>query len=447
MIAGRRRSVNTAAAVVRCSRLDPARGGRAWQCMREGRGHGRSLPGISVTRHRSPARGAAFSPMARPTGFARWRCPRAAACCFTVLPGRGMDIAHASYRGKTLSFISGTGITSPAYYEEPGSAWLRTFYAGLLTTCGITNCGVPSVDQGVAFGQHGRVANAAAEDLCVEQDWQGDEYEIRVAGTLRETTAMAENMGLRRSIETRLGAKGFRLRDTITNRGFEPQPLMMLYHFNYGFPLLSASSRVVGPITGTQPRDEEARKDRGVEECLRFPEPVQGYSEKVFFHTLAADSRRTHLHRARQQGLRGRDPPRDRGPLEREGASLPHAVEDAPRGLLRGGARAGHGDPCRPRPPAPGRALPHAGRAAVVQHHDRFRGAGQRWRRSTAWRRKPCPAAMSGWKRRRDREHGLDHPVHLVACHRRVQGQADACPRSTRIAAGNSSGRSPYVSR
>ncbi len=210
--------------------------------------------------------------------------------CFTVLPGRGMDISFASWRGKALSFQSGTGITSPAYYEEPGAAWLRTFHAGLLTTCGITNAGTPSVDEGRPFGLHGRLANAAAEDLCVEQDWQGDEYEIRVAATVREATAMGENMRLRRSIETRLGAKGFRLRDTVSNRGFEPQPLMLLYHFNYGFPLLSPGARVVGPITGTEARDEEARKDRGVEECLRFPEPVQGYREKVFFHVLAADA-------------------------------------------------------------------------------------------------------------------------------------------------------------
>lgn len=209
---------------------------------------------------------------------------------FTVLPGRGMDIAHASYRGKALSFLSGTGVTAPAYYEEPGAAWLRTFYAGLLTTCGITTCGAPSIDQGKHFGLHGRMANAAAENLSIEQDWQGEEYEIRVSGTVREATAMMENMTLRRTVQTRLGAKGFRLSDTVVNRGFEPQPLMLLYHFNYGFPLLSPKARIVGPISRTEPRDEEARRDRGIEECLRFPEPVPGYQEKVFFHTMAAQA-------------------------------------------------------------------------------------------------------------------------------------------------------------
>jgi len=207
---------------------------------------------------------------------------------FTVLPGRGMDIPFASFKGKAVGFFSGTGITSPAYYEEPGLEWRRSFYAGLLTTCGIANAGAPSTDQGKSFGLHGRVANAAAENLCVDQDWEGDEFSIRLKGTMRETEAMVENLALTRTVTTRLGAKGFRLHDRVTNRGFSAHPLMLLYHFNFGFPLLSPSARVVGPISKTAPRDEQARKDRGVEECLTFPEPLQGYAEKVFFHTMAA---------------------------------------------------------------------------------------------------------------------------------------------------------------
>jgi hypothetical protein len=208
---------------------------------------------------------------------------------FTVLPGRGMDIPFASYRGKAIGFFSGTGITSPAYYEESGLEWRRGFYAGLLTTCGIANSGAPSVDQGKQFGLHGRLANAAAENLSVDQDWEGDEFVIRLKGTMREAEAMVENLTLTRKIETRLGSKGLRIQDTVRNRGFTPEPLLLLYHFNFGFPLLAPGARVVGPIRETVARDEEARKDRGVEECLSFPEPVAGYEEKVFFHTLGTD--------------------------------------------------------------------------------------------------------------------------------------------------------------
>jgi len=210
---------------------------------------------------------------------------------FTVLPGRGMDIPSASNQGISLSFLSGTGITHPGYYEEPGSGWLRSFYAGLLTTCGIANAGAPSTDRGEAFGLHGRVGNAAAEDVGVRQGWEGDEYLIRVSGMMREASAMGEHLVLTRTLETRLGAKGFRLHDVVENRGFEEQPLMLLYHFNFGFPLLAPGSRVVAPIRSTAPRTEEARKDRGVEECREIGQPVPGYLEKVFFHDLASDPR------------------------------------------------------------------------------------------------------------------------------------------------------------
>lgn len=210
---------------------------------------------------------------------------------FTVLPGRGMDIPFASHRGTTLSFCSGTGITHPGYYEEPGLGWLRGFYAGLLTTCGICNAGAPSVDRGAPYGLHGRYSNAAAEDLCVRQGWEGDEYLIRLSGTVREASAMNEHLTLTRTLETRLGARGFRLHDVVENRGFEDQPLMLLYHFNYGFPLLAPAARIVGPFRTSTARDEQARKDRGVEECLQIGEPVPGYQEKVFFHDLASDAR------------------------------------------------------------------------------------------------------------------------------------------------------------
>ena len=210
---------------------------------------------------------------------------------FTVLPGRGMDIPSASYHGKNIGFRSGTGITSPAYYEEPGINWLRSFYVGLLTTCGITYAGAPDTDQGVNLGLHGRVANAAAEDVKIDQRWEGDEYKLSIEGTMREAMAWIENVIMTRKIETALGRKDFVLTDVIENRGFAPVPLMMLYHINFGFPLLGSGARVMGPIVKTVPRDEEAAKDNGLEECMSYPEPIPGYKEKVMFHNLAADAK------------------------------------------------------------------------------------------------------------------------------------------------------------
>ena len=208
----------------------------------------------------------------------------------TVLPGRAMDIPEAFYAGKPLHFYSNTGIVSPAYYDEPHLQWLRSFFGGLLTTCGITYCGAPCTDLDVPLGLHGRISNTAAEDIAIQHLWEGDEYIITVRGTTREASAMGEFLTLTRTVETRLGWKRFILRDVIENRGFEAQPLMMLYHFNFGFPLLSPRAKIVGPIEHSEPRDEASKADNGMAECLTFAEPQIGYDEKVFFHNLKSDS-------------------------------------------------------------------------------------------------------------------------------------------------------------
>ncbi len=104
------------------------------------------------------------------------------------------------------------------------------------------------MDQGEPLGLHGRISNTAAEDICIKQGWDGDEYKISVRAMMREAGAMEENITLTRSIETKLRQNGFRLHDVIENNGFEPQPRMMLYHFNFGFPLLCPNAKITGLV-------------------------------------------------------------------------------------------------------------------------------------------------------------------------------------------------------
>ena len=44
----------------------------------------------------------------------------ASGLCFSVLPGRSLDIASAHYRGMSLCFRSNTGDVGPAFYEPQG---------------------------------------------------------------------------------------------------------------------------------------------------------------------------------------------------------------------------------------------------------------------------------------------------------------------------------------
>lgn len=202
---------------------------------------------------------------------------------FTVLPSRGMDISWADYKGCAVSFISKTGVTHPAYFEKDGFGFLRSFFCGLLTTCGLTYFGAPCTDGGEELGLHGRISNIPAHDVSVTRAWEGDDYKIRIHGQVTESSMFRENLVLTREIETELGAKSVKVRDTVENMGFDEQPLMLLYHCNFGYPIVSENTVLLEP-NGVK----AAARDAGgiVETCAEFQKPTHGYAEQVFYHEL-----------------------------------------------------------------------------------------------------------------------------------------------------------------
>lgn len=203
---------------------------------------------------------------------------------FTVLPGRGMDIAWADYKGNSIAFVSKVGVSSADLFEEPGLGFLRNFTCGLLTTCGLTYMGAPCIDEGKPLGLHGRISNTPAEDICITQEWEEDEFVIKLRGKVRESSMFGENLTLTREITTRLGEKKLRIRDRIENCGYDRQPLMLFYHFNFGFPIVSEHTVLVG--SPTQVRGRDARAETGLENYGSFQNPEHGFTEQVFYHDL-----------------------------------------------------------------------------------------------------------------------------------------------------------------
>ena len=223
------------------------------------------------------------------TGLKAVRVYTGAGLDFTILPTRGMDIAWATFNGKSLGFLSKTGPVHPRYYESKGLEWLRTFFGGLLTTCGLTYMGAPCIDEGEELGLHGRITNIEAEDISIEQEWQDDEYIISVKGKVAEVKFFGVNLQLTRKITVIAGQNIIKIDDTIENLGFKEEPLMVLYHFNFGYPLLSETAKLYASGNKVIPRDEEAKSNRGVEEYNVFQPPTKDYKEKVFFLDLKAD--------------------------------------------------------------------------------------------------------------------------------------------------------------
>lgn len=203
---------------------------------------------------------------------------------FTVLLDRGLDIHDASYKGKALAWQSAGEITSPSFYEPEGTGWLRNFHGGWLNTCGLTNAGSPGRDDLGEYGQHGRVSNLPAHVLGCGGRWLADEYELWLEASLRETSVFGFNLQLTRRLTARLGESSLQIADTIENLGDRAAPFMLLYHCNFGFPLLAAGSRLVMKKKSTRPRDEAAKPGLGTH--LVMDHPQSGYAEQVFFHEM-----------------------------------------------------------------------------------------------------------------------------------------------------------------
>ncbi|MCP4166799.1 MAG: aldose 1-epimerase family protein [Chloroflexi bacterium] len=207
---------------------------------------------------------------------------------FNVMADRTLDIAACRYKGIPLAWASSSGWMHPSYYEADGLGWLRSFQGGLCTTCGLDQIGAPSEDGGESYGIHGRISNMPAEQVSHRTFWEGDSYRLEVSGSVRQTRLFGENFLLQRRISTALGSNAILLEDTITNQGFEPQPHLILYHCNLGFPLLSEHARLLVDVEDTIPRDADA--EPGIDRCFEFQAPTPGYKEQVFRHVPNVDA-------------------------------------------------------------------------------------------------------------------------------------------------------------
>jgi hypothetical protein len=203
---------------------------------------------------------------------------------FTVLPDRCLDIAYAQICYQNISYIAKPGIVSPYFYQPAGEEWLRNFGGGLLTTCGLNQVGIDDSGEGL----HGRIGNIPAFDVGHYEGWVDGQYEMMVTGKVRQAVLYGENVLLERRITAVAGGTSFKVLDTFTNGGRKEYPLLLLYHCNFGYPLLDKGTQMIADINHTVARDEGHVQD--IEKATLYTEPRRNGDTQVFFHDLKADS-------------------------------------------------------------------------------------------------------------------------------------------------------------
>lgn len=207
---------------------------------------------------------------------------------YTILPDRGMDISMATYKGINLVYLTCNGESHPAYFEPESFGWLRTFTAGLLTTCGLTYLGAPVTDGNEQLGLHGRYSTIPAKHVADLSGWIGDEYHIKIRGTVEEASMFGHKLRLERQIETIQGQNILHITDTVTNFGSSASPYTILYHMNFGYPLLTEDTELLIEPRHSDPKTEVAKA--GLNEFRKFSPPIAGFQEQVYTHTMQAST-------------------------------------------------------------------------------------------------------------------------------------------------------------
>jgi hypothetical protein len=201
---------------------------------------------------------------------------------FSVNLSRGMGIGSFRYKGMSLSWTSATGDVAPNYYEPSGGGLDRSYAGGLLHMAGLRQVGAPCSDEGEDLGLHGRICNIPADDVHTDGIWQDEDYSVFVQGTLHEVSALGENLIMKRRITAHLGCNEVEIRDQVENAGHTRSPYMILYHTNFGFPLIDSGSRLIIPVTEVRDAFNGSLVNEG--EYGVYGAPMEDAEQKIFFH-------------------------------------------------------------------------------------------------------------------------------------------------------------------
>ena len=217
------------------------------------------------------------------------------ALSFFVVPTRGMGIWKGIYRGIPMGWESPVrDLVHPAFVDandRGGLGWLKGFNEWIVR-CGLDSNGAPGEDvvidnngnpSKVSLALHGKIANLPARHVEVRVELSPP-HRLTVMGIVDETMMFGPALRLTTSVSTTLGSDSLTICDEVTNLNRRPAELQLLYHCNYGAPLLEEGATLVTPFGTVCPRD--ARAQEGIGEHDRFSGPQPGFVEQCYFYEL-----------------------------------------------------------------------------------------------------------------------------------------------------------------
>jgi len=211
---------------------------------------------------------------------------------FAVLPSRGMGIWKGRVGDLRLGWDS--PVKDPVHpsfinqLERGGLGWLKGFNEWIVR-CGLNSMGAPCTDTVLDYSGneievpltlHGNIANLPARSVSVEIT----DRELILRGEVDETMMFGPALRLTTEIRTKFGSGTLSIQDTVTNLGQNPVEHQLLYHINYGGPLLEKNATMLTPFKQVAPRDP--RSAEGIDTYDTYGAPQDGFVEQAYYYDL-----------------------------------------------------------------------------------------------------------------------------------------------------------------
>lgn len=200
----------------------------------------------------------------------------------TLSPSRGMNLLRVEGYGVRMGWDSPVKeVVNPAFMNlesRNGLGWLEGFNE-MMVRCGYEWTGHPVTADGQIYTLHGKAGNTPASQVEVEVS-DSAPYEIRVRGLVKESTFKKADLQTMTELRYVPGSNRFALHDVLTNHADYPHDYQIIYHSNFGKPILEEGARFIAPMESISPFNDYSKA--GLKEWQNFAGPTKGFDEMVF---------------------------------------------------------------------------------------------------------------------------------------------------------------------
>ncbi|WLT07678.1 aldose 1-epimerase family protein [Gilliamella apis] len=197
-------------------------------------------------------------------------------------PTRGLGIVNVEGNGIRLGWDSPVKeIVNPKYMNlesRGGAGWLDGFNE-MMVRCGFEWTGHAVQADGMMYTLHGRAQNTPVSKLFVEVEDQAP-YTITIKGLIKENAFKKSNFETWVTIRHVPGSKEFTVHDILTNLSDYDRDYQIIYHSNFGTPILEQGAKFVAPVKEISPFNEYAAT--GLKNWQTYQGPTKGFDEMVY---------------------------------------------------------------------------------------------------------------------------------------------------------------------